>query len=552
MKFQFIKIKKFSGIRLWHESSFSFHLFIFVFFVFGHLACSIQDKTYIVTGHNESVSEAAGDLARYLLATYPRQKFEVVSQPVSDRRNILLEIVKDAEWENIEAYKISGEENQLIIKGKTPRAIAYGVFGLLKHLGWNFYLSFQVPPDNPVPLDFLSVNLGNEPLKERRILFNWHNFISGCTGWNYEQWEQWIDNGLKIGFNTVMVHAYGNNPMHSFTFNGLDKELGYLTTTQRGRDWGAQHVNDVRLLHGGNIFTHYEFGSEAAKVPVEEKVQSATEMMQQVFRHASRKNMDICFALDVDTWIANPQNIITTLPDDALLEILGYQTVNPDHVEGRKYYTAQLNKLFLDYPEINILAAWMRNPRQGPGLGSTWLLHNSNTLPESWQQEYFKILENHPELKDERPYPGLFAISKIINVYREILDEINPDVELMLGSWRNGYPKLAKYFIPEFCGFIPLNDNTLDSTDVIDELSKVGENRSIYPIVWAHHDDHRYLGRPYIPYTNFNSLLDGINSKGYGIIHWTTHPLDLFFSNHENQVWKDTEKIGRASCRERV
>ena len=169
MKFHLIKIQNFSGIRwnshnfiharLWHKSSCSFQLFIFVFFVFGQFACSIQDKTYIVTGHNESVSEAAGDLAHYLSVTYPRQKFEVVSQPVSDSRNILLEIVEDAGWGNNEAFTILGEENQLIIKGKTPRAISYGVYGLLKHLGWNFYLSFQVPPDNPKPLDFLTVNL---------------------------------------------------------------------------------------------------------------------------------------------------------------------------------------------------------------------------------------------------------------------------------------------------------------------------------------------------------------------------------------------------------
>lgn len=72
-------------------------------------------------------------------------------------------------------------------------------------------------------------------------------------------------------------------------------------------------------------------------------------------------------------------------------------------------------------------------------------------------------------------------------------------------------------------------------------LKESGKSRKLYPIVWAHHDDHRYFGRPYIPYSGFNELLDETNAAGYGIIHWTTHPLDLLFINYENQVWKNSE-----------
>ncbi len=515
---------------------------VFLFFAFALFACSVQEKIYIVTGGDEALTIAAGDLTRYLTATYPGEKFEMVSQEVSESRNIFLVLEDDPGWANDEAFLITGNDNSLVIKGKTPRAVAYGVHGLLKHLGWNFYLSFQVPPDNPKTLDFASINMQNEPLKEKRILFNWHNFISGCTGWDYQHWKEWIDNGLKIGFNTVMVHAYGNNPMHSFSFNGESKDIGYLTTTLKGRDWGAQHVNDVRLMHGGDLFDHYEFGSEAAKVPDDERVLAATMLMQRVFRHAADKNMDVCFALDVDTWMANPQNIINTLPAEALIAIGGYNTVNPEHPGGRAYYKAQLSKLLSDYPEITMLAPWMRTPRKVPGLGSIWLLHDSSTLPEVWRKEYFEILDRHPGLEDEVPYAAIFAVSKIITAFREILDEIRPDIELYLGSWRLYFPREADPFIPEYCGFIPLDwEIVLDQPEVLQELEAVGKNRKLIPVVWAHHDDHRYIGRPYQPFEEFNRMLTRINSAGYGIIHWTTHPLDLLFNHYEDQVWKNSE-----------
>ncbi len=203
-------------------------------------SCSDRKEMAIVAGQDDVINEAGHDLARYLSKTWPHEQFEVVPEQVPCSRNIFLEISKDTMLLNDEAYRISGDGQSLFIRGKTPRAFVHGVHGLLKQLDWNFYLSFEVPPVDPRPLDFSAILIENAPLKERRILFNWHNFLSGCTGWDDEQWQQWIDNGARIGFNTIMVHAYGNNPMRSFSFNGQEKELGYLTTTQKGRDWGAQ------------------------------------------------------------------------------------------------------------------------------------------------------------------------------------------------------------------------------------------------------------------------------------------------------------------------
>ncbi len=76
-------------------------------------------------------------------------------------------------------------------------------------------------------------------------------------------------------FNTIMVHAYGNNPMFTFRFAGEDKPVGYLATTRSGRDWGTQHVNDVRRLYGGEVFRSPVFGAGAALVPETERAPAA-------------------------------------------------------------------------------------------------------------------------------------------------------------------------------------------------------------------------------------------------------------------------------------
>ena len=66
--------------------------------------------------------------------------------------------------------------------------------------------------------------------------------------------EDQLRQSQKMGYNAIMVHAYGNNPMVSFTFNGKTKPVGYLSTTVKGRDWSTMHVNDVRRLWGGQVF----------------------------------------------------------------------------------------------------------------------------------------------------------------------------------------------------------------------------------------------------------------------------------------------------------
>ncbi len=72
-------------------------------------------------------------------------------------------------------------------------------------------------------------------------------------------------------------------------------------------------------------------------------------------------------------------------------------------------------------------------------------------------------------------------------------------------------------------------------------LRNAGSRRAVLPVIWAHHDDGNYLGRPYTPFDRFATRLADANACGFGIIHWTTRPLDLFFISHARQVWAGSQ-----------
>jgi len=137
---------------------------------------------------------------------------------------------------------------------------------------------------------------------------------------------------------------------------------------------------------------------------------------------------------------------------------------------------------------------------------------------------------------------GTFAYGKLIAALQKARDEIKPGLVISSGSWRFEYVPYADAMYPKDVPLLPLDWQVVfDTPESKEILSSAGKNRDMYPIIWAHHDDHRYIGRPYTPWNNLSDRLQKNNSKGFGIIHWTTHPLDLYFTSSARQVWQNTK-----------
>lgn len=518
----------------------------FIALTLVQLLCA-QNRTPIAVSPNAGPVEklAASELARYLSQLHPKETFEVVHVPASGR-SILVgtpdtqpEIAKLAgRLKQPESFIVTHAGNLGVVAGADARGTLYGVYALLEKLGYGFYLSYDAaPPPRREPLSFSAWDLYDAPVVADRIVFDWHNFLSSASTWELADWQRYIDQAAKMRFNTIMVHAYGNNPMFTFRYNGVDKPVGYLATTRAGRDWGTQHVNDVRRLIGGEVFSEPVFGASVAMVPESERTTAARALMQKAFAHARSRGMHVTFALDVDTESANPQNIIATLPPEARFTSGKYQLVNPDTAAGYEYYKAQTRQLLEMYPEIDRLAVWFRTG------GTPWRNVTIENLPASWRTQYEAALERHPHLRNSKDAVSMFAVSKLIRVFGKALKDLGrTDVELSSGSWQFDFLSAADAFFPAEASILPLDWSTLIETNQgLEQLKAVRSGRRLIPIVWAHHDDRTYIGRPYMPFENFTTLLRSRGATGYGIIHWTTRPLDVYFRSLSEQVWSATE-----------
>ncbi len=429
-----------------------------------------------------------------------------------------------------------------IIAGADPRGTLFAVYALLEKLGYGFYLSYDTKPEpRQGPFTFDAWQLADAPLMKERILFNWHNFLSGCSGWSLPDWRQWIDQAAKMRFTSIMVHAYGNNPMVSFTHNGRTKPTGFLATSAHGRDWGNEHVNDVRRICGGEkMFQSPVFGSSAGLVPADRTVEAARGLMKQVFAYAHSRGLGVDFALDVDTDTANPQNIIATLPEEARIAVGKYLLANPDTREGEAYYESQVRQLLEAYPQIDRLVLWFRERGSAT---CPWCNLGPYGFPEAWQVEFLEWLQKHPFLGWNHQQASLFfVLNKLVQVFRRCLDKLGKrQVQLAIGNWEFWFLRTADRFLrPEIAMMSIQQPGALGDEEIQETLRAVGAHRKVMVLPYAHDDDQGYILRPQTPPAGFASWLEQSGCAGYGILHWTTRPLDIYCKSLSVQVWKHT------------
>jgi hypothetical protein len=495
----------------------------FVLLVLASAACCAAQVAVVAPRSAHPVEKlAASELAAYLGKIYPDEKFAVVEAAPAGP-SVTFRRVAGAP----ESFSITTTGGKAVIAAADPRGALFAVYALLEKLGCGFYLSYEaLPAPRPGKLKFEGWTLKDAPVFTDRVVFDWHNFLSSASTWEFEDWRRYIDNSLKMRFNDLMVHAYGNNPIFTFRFGGRDKPIGHLATTRAGRDWGTQHVNDVRRLIGGELFSDPVFGASIAKVAEAERAPAAQALMKRVFAYAAGRGMKITFALDVDTASANDQDMIATLPASARIASGKQQLANPDTPEGYAFYKAQADQLLALYPQITRLAVWFRNG------GTPWTAIKLEEFPPAWKQQF----------QGEPADAFVFAVGKLVRAFGRALKEGgHGGVELSSGTWRFHLNKAVDRYLPPEASFMPLDWSTVfDTPGGQRSLREVRSGRKLIPIVWAHHDDRTYIGRPYTPYVNFTHLMKTAGGKGFGVIHWTTRPLDLYFKGTVIQSWSAT------------
>lgn len=156
---------------------------------------------------------AASQLNDYLKIIYPAFRFSVTSvlnessmtirMGIAEHLALSEQVTKDIPLQPEGFVVRSLNDRNLVITSHSAKGLFNAVYSLLEKLGYGFYLSYEGTPKPKNAVLFKEWEMSDFPLQAERIVFDWHNFLSGCTGWNYEDWCSWIDQSAKMRYNTI-------------------------------------------------------------------------------------------------------------------------------------------------------------------------------------------------------------------------------------------------------------------------------------------------------------------------------------------------------------
>lgn len=458
----------------------------------------------------------------------------------------------DDAGEFVVGHAVIGSQRVGMICGKDSRAVLDGIYALLEQqLGYGFYLHRNATESaDREAFTFKKWDLKARPLVQERLCFNWYNFISGVTSWNLPDYKHWIRQAARMRYTDVMLHTYGWGPFTQFTHNGVTKKVGHLQNTAFGDHWGNTHTADIRKLLGGAAFAGEGpiFGADVSKVgqgdiTEENRVEHAKAMLNEAVDYAvNTVGMDFNWSFDVDTLDGNPQNIIATLPESARFKVGENWLARPDTEEGYRYFRKIIETTMGDFPALTKITIWWRH-KNNHAFGGLSLTMKPDELPAEWRAAY----ETAPADAQNAFGPAHVYHAQLARAFRRALDELgHHKVKLGYGTWsrEDSHESLlsANHFMPREMTCYALDYHMVfgQRQDYRDQLAKMGAKRSLVVIEWAQHDDGGYLGRPYLPPADFAAKLEQTACSGFGVIHWMTRPLDLFFKNLQNQVWSHT------------
>ena len=444
----------------------------------------------VVNADRPGETAAAEELGRLLAAVYPDTEFKVQSTPKSDAGPVIhVGTIASAVAPLTDELKgklktsgsyvvfngtIDGRPSGCIV-GADLDGLRQGIYGLARKLGWGFYFSFDTPPERTSgEFSFDGWTLDDRPLVPVRMTFDWHNFLSGCSTWNLEDWQHWIAQSQKLGYNAVMVHAYGNNPMAGFTFQGVQKPVGYLSSTRVGPRLVDQ---PRRTTCGGSSAARSSivpvFGCDAAIEGTDaERTAAAQKLMAGAFAvgRGSRRRASTSPSTSIRT-SANPQELIGLLPE------VGRSTSSIGGSAG-SLATRHAGGLRL---------------LQGPGRGTARRLSRRSTASSSGIARGARRGWSLPpsgcpragEKSTRRSWPGrleaaklwhahnLFAQAKIVEAFQRAVRELGrDDVRIAFGSWDFLFLPAADRFLPEGVALIPLDWMVLRDASVFDAAER--------------------------------------------------------------------------------
>ncbi|MFB3784769.1 MAG: hypothetical protein ACE15F_00225 [bacterium] len=262
----------------------------------------------------------------------------------------------------------------------------------------------------------------------------WHNFLSGPTAWNFEDYQAYLDWMAKRNLNFIGFHCYTGGAERYVNYVEPLIEIRYRNVLPQAQfdtsltaRWGYWPMATSRFaFHTGRLFKRDVFGAECAvrARSNEEHYARARDLMRQVTGYAHEKGIRVCLGFEFGVY---PPEFYSVIPPDAML----YTPYLPDptHPANIELLGKYIEAILTAYPRIDYIWFWlqeMQNPVETKG------------FPVAFQQYYDTHKDRFAYLTDERQlFNGVWSLAYVQKAY-ELLRQKAPHVRMAISGWGGG------------------------------------------------------------------------------------------------------------------
>lgn len=367
-----------------------------------------------------------------------------------------------------------------------------------------------------------------------RGLLPWHNFLSGPTSWNLDDYEKYLDRCKEENINFIGFHNYTGGgeryatyvePMIKIEYKHIIPQA-YFDNSLTAR-WGylPMHVKDyaystdtIFSLPNGAV----AFGCDASITSntTAEHYEKAQTLMQNVLKMAHRRG--ISMAMGFEFGVIPPEYFSLNTGGNCFYWPGESNMIpNPTKQYAKEIHYATLDNILKTYPGIDYIWMWL-NEHSFMGVNMDKALQDSIFLQKFNENQYYFSEAVDPSAK----FIGVWALEYMKMTY-EYLKLKGVKAKIILGGWGGGHqlPLLLKGLdraLPKDIIFSCLNPD-LGKTPQPAFLADIAKNRKVWAIPWLEGDHQLWHFQPRVKMMRDHVKLAAEQKlDGVVAIHWRT------------------------------
>jgi len=372
---------------------------------------------------------------------------------------------------------------------------------------------------------------------EVRGVLPWHNFLSGPTAWNEEDYREYLDECHKKGINFIAFHNYTGGgeryfnyvePMVKIQYKNVLPEAGFdHSGTAR---WGYLPMKVKDFAFGTDkLFSlpgnaEY-FGADCAlqSRTNEERYDKAQALMKKVLEMAHEREMEM--AMGFEFGVAPPEYASIRTRSDMYWLGNGSIVYNPFDPDAVGILYATIDDILETYKGIDWIFLWL-NEHCMFGIDPETALKNERM--KAYFQENEKFYESE-EVDENMKFLGVWAQAYIQKAY-DYIKKKAPGTKVVIGGWGAEYQmglllKGLDQTLPKDIVFSMLNPGQ-GARPHPGYFKEIAANRKIWAIPWLEGDASLWHLQPRV--ANMKAHVkkaadDGLN--GVVGIHWRTEEI---------------------------